>query len=130
MRLLLDTHIVVWFIAGSSRISTRLRAILTDESNDVFVSAVTGWEIAIKVGLGRFDELPPDVRLWLPGELDIAGFTVVPVSLDHALAVETLPHIHGDPFDRLLIAQAGVEDMTLVTADRWFSQYDVRLLQV
>jgi len=99
MRLLLDTHIVVWFIAGSNRISNELRVMLTDETNDGFVSVVTGWEIAIKVGLGHFEELPPDVRLWFAAELDIAGFTVLPISLDHALAVETLPLHHRDPFE-------------------------------
>ncbi len=129
MRLLLDTHVVIWFLASSARINADVRTILVDRRNAVFVSVVTGWEMAIKSALGQL-QTPPDVRLWLPGELEASGFVVLPISLQHALAVETLPLHHRDPFDRLLIAQARVEDMMLVTADQWFSQYDVRLLRV
>jgi PIN domain nuclease of toxin-antitoxin system len=129
VRLLLDTQVVIWFLASSARIGADVRATLVDRRNAVFVSVVTGWEMATKSGLGHV-QVPPDLRFWLPGELEASGFVVLPISLDHALAVETLPLHHRDPFDRLLIAQARVEDMTLVTADQWFSQYDVRLLRV
>lgn len=129
MRLLLDTQVVIWFLAGSARINADLRATLVDRNNAVFVSVVTGWELAIKVGLGKL-QMPPDLRMWLPGELEASGLGVLPVSLQHALSVEPLPLHHRDPFDRLLIAQARAENMTLVTADPWFSQYDVRLLHV
>src|SRR5690348_9499785 len=120
---------VIWFLAGSTRINADLRASLVGRNNTVFVSVVTGWELAIKLGLGKL-QLPPDLRLWLPGELEASGFELLPITLTHALAVETLPLHHRDPFDRLLIAQARAEDLMLVTADPWFNQYDVRLHQV
>jgi PIN domain nuclease of toxin-antitoxin system len=128
VRFLLDTHVLLWLLAGSARIGDAVLATLADQRHQVFVSAVSGWEIAIKVGLGRLD-VPPDLRSWLPAAINASGVDVLQVSLEHTLGVEALPHHHRDPFDRLLIAQAITEDMTLVTADRQFDQYDVRLLR-
>ena len=127
MRFLLDAHILIWFMAGSSLLGDDTRALLIDRRNRVFVSVVSGWEIAIKVGLGKL-ALPTNVHTWLPGELVAAGFDILPITLDHALAVELLLPLHHDPFDRLLIAQALAEDLTLVTADRQIQRYDVQVL--
>jgi PIN domain nuclease of toxin-antitoxin system len=129
MRYLIDTHIFLWLSAGSGRIAPPILNILDDPDHEVFVSIATAWEIAIKVSLGKLNA-PLNVQEWLPAQLQASGLAILPISLAHALAVADLPCHHGDPFDRLLIAQARVEDMTLVTADQWFSQYDVRLLRV
>ena len=129
MRHLVDTHIFLWLSVGSARIPPDIVNILDDPDNEVFVSIATAWEIAIKVSLGKLN-VPLDVQHWVPVQLQASSLAVLPVSLAHALAVVELPLHHRDPFDRLLIAQAQVEDMTLVTADAWFSNYDVRLLRV
>jgi PIN domain nuclease of toxin-antitoxin system len=115
--------------AGSNRIPAHILNILDDPDHEVFVSTVTAWEIAIKVSRGKLN-VPPDLEQWLPAQIRASSLSVLPVGLAHALAVAALPRYHGDPFDRLLIAQAQIENMALVTADAWFTQYDVRLLRV
>jgi PIN domain nuclease of toxin-antitoxin system len=127
VRLLLDTHVLLWLLAGSERVSDEVREVLADPRNEVFVSAASGWEIAIKVGLGKLD-VPPDVRSWLPVELTASRLTILPISLDHALGVENLPAHHADPFDRVLIAQALAEDMVLVSNDHQIDRYEIRLM--
>src|SRR5260221_8438539 len=112
MRLLLDTQIVLWWQAGGRRLGKALIHEIT-EAEAVFVSAVSAWEAHIKRALGKV-EFPGTFR----DLLDPNGFTELPVTIEHATAVESLPPIHGDPFDRLLIAQARVEDLVLVTSDR------------
>jgi PIN domain nuclease of toxin-antitoxin system len=127
VKLLLDTHVVLWLLAGSARISTDLYNTLADPRHTVVVSAVSAWEIAIKAGLGKLD-LPADLGHWFPAEIAAAGLSVLPIDIDHALGVERLPPHHGDPFDRLLIAQAIIEGLTLVSADHVFGRYQVSLL--
>jgi PIN domain nuclease of toxin-antitoxin system len=129
VNLLIDTHVLLWLLAGSPRLSGDLLAILANRRNAVYVSVVSAWEIAIKVGLGKLD-LPPELHVWLPAELDAAGLRLLPLSLEHALGVSCLPHHHRDPFDRLLIAQAVSAGLTIVTGDHIFGSYDVSLLQV
>ena len=128
MRFLLDTHVLLWLLAGSARIGEELAHTLADPGNTVYVSAVTAWEIAIKVGLGKL-AVPPDLHDWLPAEIAAAGLTPLPIELNHALAVERLPRHHADPFDRLLIAQAIAEGLSLVSEDRIFAAYEVRLVR-
>lgn len=128
MRYLLDTHVLLWLLAGSDRVSDATRNVLADPLNDVFVSAVNAWEIAIKVALGKLDA-PSDVQGWLPMEVAASRLGVLPITLDHAVGVEHLPLHHADPFDRLLIAQAIAEGMTIVSDDRLFGQYGVRLMR-
>jgi PIN domain nuclease of toxin-antitoxin system len=128
MSYLLDTHVLIWLLAGSPDLSQHVLDILSDPRHAVSVSVASAWEMAIKVGLGKL-ELPPDVRHWLPGELAAADLSVLPVTLEHALGVERLPRHHADPFDRLLIAQARAGGHTLVSADRIFDRYDVPLLR-
>ena len=128
MNFLLNTHALLWALSGSERLTRPTRDILTDPHNGVFVSAASAWEIAIKVGLGKLDILP-DVASWLPGELATVRLTPLPITGAHALAVERLPPFHTDPFDRLLIAQANAEELTLVSCDRQIERFDVRLLR-
>ncbi|MHB8620203.1 MAG: type II toxin-antitoxin system VapC family toxin [Chloroflexota bacterium] len=122
MRLLLDTNALLWWLAGGERIRPGTRAIVADPANDVYVSAATAWEIAIKRVLGRL-EVAEDVATWLPRELSGNRFLGLPISLDHALAVERLPKLHTDPFDRLIIAQAEQERLTIVTGDSQLAGY-------
>jgi PIN domain nuclease of toxin-antitoxin system len=124
MRLLLDTHIALWFLLGDERLSHPARALVSDGSNIVFVSAVNIWEIAIKHKLrrGSADDMP------LSGEEAIGRFAdlnldMLPVSATHAAAVENLPPLHADPFDRLLLAQATTEPLRLLTSDRKILAY-------
>lgn len=122
MRLLLDTHIVLWSLSGSRRLNRPVRqAILT--ASEVFVSAASIWEAAIKASLGRLT-----VDADLPSSVSRAGFTMLPVTFAHAHAVGDLPLHHRDPFDRMLVAQALAERLTLVTADDELGAYDVPLL--
>ena len=113
MRLLLDTNVLLWAVAGSPRAS-HLRGRLMDQDNDVFVSAASLWEVAIKTALGK---LAMDVALLRRAALD-TGFFELPVLGVHAEALVHLPPIHKDPFDRLLVAQAITEPMRLLTSDR------------
>ena len=124
MRLLLDTHAFVWFLVESKRIPGRLMATLIDPAHTVHVSAVSVWEVAIKSGLGKLS-LPLER---LEAIIDDAGFGELPVIFAHALEVRHLPLLHRDPFDRLLIAQARHERLTLVTRDPDIRRYPVDTL--
>ena len=126
MKLLLDTHTFIWWDSDPARLSSVALAALRDPANRVWLSVVSVWEILIKAQLGKLS-----VRLPLPdivAQQQANGLQVLPVTLPHSLALDGLPPIHKDPFDRLLIAQAVVEGAELVSADRVFSQYPVRLL--
>ena len=122
MRLLLDTPVLLWAIASPRRLAPEVRRAI-ENTGSVNVSVVSVWEIGIKRSLGKVD-LPEDMLQ----VLTFSGFEALPVGLDHALLACELPRHHDDPFDRLLIAQAGIEDLTIVTADRHFAKYDVRVL--
>lgn len=127
MRLLLDTPVLLWWLGDSRRLGRRTHALLASPETVVWVSAGVTWEIAIKVGLGRLDlGEPPEVCL--PRELERSGFQLLPITIEHSLAARSLPKIHTDPFDRILIAQALLEGMTLVTADREIARYPVSQL--
>ncbi|MGH3611777.1 MAG: type II toxin-antitoxin system VapC family toxin [Pseudonocardia sp.] len=123
MRLLLDTHALLWWLFGLPRLGPAARAAIVDPVAEVFVSGVSAAEIAIKQAKGRLDA-PDD----LPAQLAANGFTELRLSVLHGLAVAELPSHHGDPFDRMLVAQARVEGLTLVTADRAMDAYDVAIL--
>lgn len=123
MRLLLDTHVLLWALTDDSSLTAAARAAIVDGRNRVVVSAVSAWEITIKRSLGKL-RAPAD----LAEEVAAHRFTPLAVSLEHALAVGALPDLHRDPFDRLLVAQAGVEDLTIVTRDRAIARYDVDVL--
>jgi PIN domain nuclease of toxin-antitoxin system len=127
MRLLLDTHAFIWWIDDDARLSTAARVLLQDRANGVFVSIASIWEIAIKVGIGRL-RAPGELRAFLADQIAKAGFSILPIAFDHVVAVHALPQHHGDPFDRLLIAQCREEDLSLVSRDGKFAPYDVELV--
>lgn len=127
MRLLLDTHVLLWAAAGSERISAELRAMLEDETNLLLFSAASIWEVAIKSALGRQD-FQVDPALLRGGLLD-NGYIEVPITGEHAVVFRTLPAIHGDPFDRMLAAQALVENAALVSADERPTRYPVTVVR-
>ncbi len=124
MRLLLDTHVALWWLNGDPALSDELVDILAHEPQ-VYLSPVTVWEIAIKQAIGKL-EGPPD----LPEQLQRSGFIELPVEHRHALAAGRLPMIHRDPFDRMLLAQAQCEGLQLATRDPWCHKYDVDTLPV
>ena len=122
MRLLLDTHLLLWAAAGeASRLSRTAKRLINDSGNELMFSAASLCEIAIKRGLGRKD-FQVDPRLLRRGLLD-NGYIELPIGSDHAVALDGLAPIHKDPFDRILIAQATVEGITLLTADPVVAQY-------
>ena len=123
MNLLLDTHALIWVFDANPKLLQVAREAISEGQNEVFVSAVTAWEIVIKCSLGKL-ELSGNYQRGL----ERYRFTPLSISTDHALAVETLPQHHADPFDRLLIVQAQLEGLTLVTRDGRFGAYDVTTL--
>ena len=127
MRVLLDTHTFLWWIDDSPRLSDLARDIIADERTQPIVSAVVGWEIAIKVGAGKL-EVPGPPGSFLTEQLSRNDVEVLPIYLRHALRVFDLPDHHKDPFDRLLIAQALVEGVAVVTADPSIAEYPVDTL--
>ncbi len=127
MRLLLDTHVAIWALTDRARIPQVIVDVLDDTANPVFVSAVSIWEIAIKHRLRRTDSPPFSGRDAI-GHFENAGFTHLSVTATHAAFVEQLPAIHNDPFDRLLLAQAMVEHLQLVTFDRQLGDYDAAII--
>jgi PIN domain nuclease of toxin-antitoxin system len=124
VKLLLDTHALLWFQAGDRRLSRTARTAIEADEAELLVSAATVWEMAIKASLGRL-RLSYPVAAYMTEKL-AQGYRMVQVSWVHAAAVETLPWHHRDPFDRLLAAQALAEGLHLVTRDRVFRQYGVK----
>ncbi|MGH7164246.1 MAG: type II toxin-antitoxin system VapC family toxin [Nitrospiraceae bacterium] len=122
MRLLLDTAAFLWWITDSDRLSDRARELLGDADNDVWFSAVSSWELVIKAALGRV-KLPEKAERFIPKHLAVNGFQILPIHLRHTLRVAALPGHHRDPFDRLLVAQALVEGLTLLSSDRQLTRY-------
>ena len=122
MKLLLDTHVAIWSLAASDRLDERERLLIDDASNEIFISSVTVLEIAIKKSLGRASAPPFTSKQAIAG-FTSAGYRILDVTAAHAGAVETLPHIHSDPFDRLLVAQALTEPLRLLTHDKTVARY-------
>jgi PIN domain nuclease of toxin-antitoxin system len=124
VRLLLDTHVVLWWMDDPRVVSEEARRSIADPGSDVFVSAAAAWEITIKKSLGKLEA---------PDDLDVAikdaRFETLPITVRHAVEVQHLPPIHQDPFDRIQIAQAIHEDLTLVTRNARILTYDVRTLE-
>ena len=127
MNLLLDTHAFLWFIAGNSSLSRKARAAIEDENNRILLSVVSLWEIAIKVSLGKIKLSEPFDTL-IPEQLTANGIELLDISVEHAALVATMAFHHRDPFDRLIAAQANVEDMTLISIDEVFDVYKVNRL--
>jgi PIN domain nuclease of toxin-antitoxin system len=125
VKVLLDTHILLWWLADDEHLPARAAATIADPDNEVVMSAASAWEISIKQAAGRLDA---------PGNLLDAvvanDFGTLAISADHAIAAGRLPAHHADPFDRMLIAQARIEGYTLVSVDRRFPDYEVELLRL
>ena len=121
MKLLLDTHLLLWAAGEPRRLSKRARTLIDNPDNELLFSAASLWEVAIKCGLGR-EDFKVDARLLRRGLLD-NGYSELPIISDHVVATESLPPIHKDPFDRILVAQATVEGITLLTIDSLVAQY-------
>ena len=121
MKVLLDTHILIWAARTPERLSGDALTLIEAEDTELFFSVASLWEIVTKAGVGRVD-FQFDARVLRRALLD-NGYTELPVTAEHALAVSTLPNIHRDPFDRILVAQASVEGTLLLTADSTVSQY-------
>jgi len=121
MKLLLDTHLLLWAAGKPERLPKQARTLIENLDNQLLFSAASLWEVAIKRGLGR-EDFKVDARLLRRGLLD-NGYGELPIISDHVVATESLPFLHKDPFDRILVAQATVEGVTLVTVDSSVSQY-------
>jgi len=128
MKLLLDTHVVLWAATSPDELEAEARDLIEDGTQDVLVSVVSAWEIAIKQSLGKL-ELPNAAEQWLPEVLRRSGFELAEVGVAAALRVRALPWHHRDPFDRLLAAQALEGGYTLVTRDEILSAYGVPILK-
>jgi PIN domain nuclease of toxin-antitoxin system len=128
MRLLLDTHVFLWYITADPKLPESFRAATQDASNDVFLSSISVWEAVIKHGLGKLS-LPALPSTYLPQQRTAHGIAALPVDEGAMAHLAELPPIHREPFDRLLIAQAMQHQLTLITVDRIFSAYSVHLLE-
>jgi PIN domain nuclease of toxin-antitoxin system len=127
VRVLLDTHAFLWWISDDSRLSDRAKEIIGDGSNELYFSAASGWEISIKAGLGRL-EVPEDLEPFIADQLSRNAIQALPIYLRHALHTRTLPDHHRDPFDRILVSQAVLEELPLLSADPLVSSYPVEVV--
>jgi PIN domain nuclease of toxin-antitoxin system len=126
VKFLLDTGVWLWSVGSVDRLNRKARELIADGTQELYFSAASSWEIAIKASLGKLS-LPESPASYVPKRLSAQGIASLPILQKHALAVYGLPVHHADPFDRLLIAQARSEDMALLTADPIFRQYKVDL---
>ena len=127
LKYLLDTNVWLWSLFEPERMSRNARQLFADFSQEIFLSAATSWEVTIKVGTGKLT-LPEQPATYVPRRMADQGLRPLPISHPHALAVFSLPDYRRDPFDRLLVAQARLESMVLVTADRVIEKYQVDIL--
>ncbi len=127
-KILIDTHFFLWIFIEPKRFSENARKFIEDtDANDFFLSYVSSWEASIKFGLGKL-RLPKPPDVFIPERVRLAEYFHLPIELGHVLNVHTLPLIHRDPFDRLLISQAKSEDLIILTDDRKFKRYDIQTL--
>ncbi|MHB8766939.1 MAG: type II toxin-antitoxin system VapC family toxin [Deferrisomatales bacterium] len=124
MKLLLDTHAFLWWVADDPRLVASARALVADPDNELFLSAASGWEISIKCRIAKLS-LAEAPGVFVPRHLRANAVQPLPVRMEHALRVSSLPLLHRDPFDRLLVAQSQVERIPLVTGDPLVAQYPV-----
>ncbi len=129
MKLLLDTQCFLWWFSEPERLAERAIAHITDERNELWLSVVSIWEVGIKVALGKLP-LPEPVERYIPSRMAQLGTKSLEIRAAHAMRAAALPMHHRDPFDRMLIAQAQVDDMTIVSADAMLAQYDVAVFSL
>ena len=127
MKILVDTHIFLWAITDDSRLTKSQRQVYSDERNDLFLSVASVWEIVIKVAVGKLPLPQPSVA-YVERQMKKNQIKLLPVRLPHLSALESVPLLHRDPFDRILVAQANVEGMPILSADPLISQYGVTVL--
>ncbi len=128
MRLLLDTHVFLWAMGEPEQLPKRMRRELENSANQIYVSAVVGWEIALKHGRGKLP-LPMPPNTYVSTRMKRSGFAELSITLAHTLALSDLPPHHADPFDRLLIAQAQIEGLTLASVDTQIAKYAIKVLR-
>ncbi len=127
MNLLLDSHAFLWFIDGSDKLSRQARELIEDQRNSKMISIASLWEIGIKTALGRLILAHPFEEL-IPKQMELNGFILLPIRVPHIARIISLPFHHGDPFDRIHVAQCMAEELSLVSADPVFDKYSVRRL--
>ena len=127
MKAFLDTHAFLWMVTDDKRLSRRARAVIADRSNELFLSAAGAWELVLKAQAGKL-ELEGGAVVFLRQELAANAISLLPIDLPHVVQLAELPPLHHDPFDRLLIAQAQVEELPVLTADRAIKKYSVRTI--
>ncbi len=127
MRLLIDSHALIWYVDQHQQLSSASHAAMSDPANELLLSAGSIWEIAIKIGLGKLILTQPYL-LWMSQALSDLGITVLPITAEYADRQTSLPRHHGDPFDRLIVAQALVEEVAIVSADARMDDYGVTRL--
>ena len=127
MRYLLDTHTFLWWNMDDAQLSSLAKELIADSNNEIFLSAASAWEIAIKTARGRLT-LPEDPTRFVSNRMSLHGFQALPVQIHHAVQVYKLPMHHADPFDRLLIAQSQIESMPLISADADIRKYEVEVI--
>lgn len=126
MKILLDTHALIWWFGNESKLSRRASSIIANQNNTILVSAAIAWELAIKVNLGKFDAL--SLTTEVPRFTEEEGFEELPISMEQAVRAGLLPLHHRDPFDRLLVAQAQALNAPILSADTLLDRYDVKRL--
>lgn len=127
MKALLDTHVFLWWVMDDERLTPYIRDFIADEGNDLFLSSASCWEIAIKTKIGRL-KLPDNPEKFIPDQMIANNITGLPIQSVHALHVYNLPDHHRDPFDRILVAQSGIERIPIITSDPLFADYDVKVI--
>lgn len=128
MKALVDTHVLLWFLTGDPALGDAAKAVMEDEATDLLLSVASLWEIAIKISIGKL-EVPGDYEAFFTRQLAMNDIALLPISLRHTAAVCTLPFHHRDPFDRLLIAQAQVEGIPILSHDAAFDAYGVERIR-
>ncbi|MGQ7855695.1 type II toxin-antitoxin system VapC family toxin [Pedobacter sp. WC2501] len=126
MNLLLDTHIVIWFITNNGKLSKKIKNIIEDSNNRCFISIVSYWELSIKYSLGRLDLNSTIEEIF--NIIEKSGFDILPITLNHIIQLSKLEHFNNDPFDRLIISQSIIENLHLVSNDNYFPAYNVQLI--
>ncbi len=124
MTILLDTHTFLWFANDDPDLSSDARRLIEEADADVVLSIASVWELSIKAALKKID-LPSSVEVFVPQQLQLNSIRLLPVSVSHALRVASLPHYHGGPFDRMLIAQSLVDGLPIVSRDKLFDRYGI-----
>ncbi len=127
MRALLDTHTFIWWIADDPKLPSYVRSIISDGDNELFFSAASCWEIAIKAQIGRI-KLPSRPDIFISEQLALNAVQTLPIQASHALHVFNLPHHHRDPFDRMIIAQSQMEDLPILTSDPLIAKYKIKTI--